>query len=40
MQRKPKQKEEKPERDYSKVKLFPNLMEAGLSCARQIFFEK
>ena len=40
MQRKPKQKEEKPERDYSKVKLFPNLMEAVLSCARQIFFEK
>jgi 16S rRNA (cytosine967-C5)-methyltransferase len=43
MQRKPKkykEKEEKPERDYSKVKLFPNLMKAVLDCSRQIFFEK
>lgn len=35
-----KEKEEKPERDYSKVKLFPNLMNAVLTCTRQIFFEK
>jgi 16S rRNA (cytosine967-C5)-methyltransferase len=33
-------KEEKPERDFSKPRLFPNLMQAVLDCTRQIFFEK
>lgn len=28
------------ERDYSKPRLFPNLMDAVLKCTRQIFFEK
>lgn len=47
MQRRPKashaknmKKEERPERDFSKPKLYPNLMDAVLTCTRQIFFEK
>jgi 16S rRNA (cytosine967-C5)-methyltransferase len=45
MQRKPKSgksenKQERPERDFNKPRLYRNLMEAVLACTRQIFFEK
>jgi 16S rRNA (cytosine967-C5)-methyltransferase len=35
-----KEKAERPEKDFSKPRLYRNLMEAVLDCTRQIFFEK
>jgi 16S rRNA (cytosine967-C5)-methyltransferase len=35
-----KDNEDRPERDFSKPRLYRNLMEAVLSCTRQIFFDK